>query len=127
MGKFVGNIGGREPDRGIEGAEVTGVSVPVDSAGRGFVRRDSLGEQGGDDATENIAHAGAGHSGVAILVEVERLAGRSDDAMGALEDDSFGERIDGLDNGSEPVGLDGFRTSAKEATHFTGMRGENGF
>ena len=58
--------------------QVAGQSVNVHAQPRGIERRESLAEQGGDDASEHIAGAAGCHAGVAGLVDAEPRAIRHD-------------------------------------------------
>ena len=93
-----------------------------DSSAGGLQRIEFLGEEPRQQAGEHIAAAPAGHTGIAIEIDPDRLSRFRHEGAGALQHYDRSGEFSGLLRGGKPVALDGRRIRSEEAGEFAGMR-----
>ena len=106
--------------------QVAGGGVQADPRGGGLLQGQALGDEGGDDAGEGIAHAAAGHPWVARAAHPRGpVAGPVDEGPGPLEDRDPAESALESAHGGEAVGLDLGGGAAQQASGLARVGGDD--
>lgn len=121
--RLVGEFAGGESELGVLGEGIAGCAVEVDGEAEGGGGRHALGEEGGGDAGEYVAHAGRAHAGVAGVVD-EYLFAVGAEAVRAFEYYRAAEELGELLYGGAAVGLYGGNAAPQQAGGFAGVGGE---